>query len=108
MGKRLKYTPNSKIRAALRRLFLRSRERGEAIKRDKYTCCRCGIKQSKAKGAEVSVEVHHLAGVENWDALFEAVRKYLLCDPKHLETLCRDCHASEKRTSEPWNGLFGE
>jgi len=58
MGKRLPYTPNSKIKAAVRSLFLRSRERAEAKKRDGYACKRCGKKQSKAKGREVSVEVH--------------------------------------------------
>ena len=92
MGKRLPYTPNSQIRSALRKLFLRSRERSAAIKRDGYTCQKCGAKQSKRKGFEVSVECHHLDGVVNWDALFEAVRKYLLCDPGKMQTLCKKCH----------------
>ena len=95
MGKRLPYTPNSRIRAALRRLFLRSRERAAALKRDKYTCKKCGIKQSRAKGKEAYVEVHHKEGICNWEALFEAVRKYLLCDPEFLETLCKECHEEE-------------
>jgi len=95
MGKRLPYTPNSKIRAALRRLFLRSRERATALKRDGYTCKKCNAKQSRAKGKEVFVEVHHLEGCLNWDELFIAVRKYLLCDPKFLETLCVKCHEEE-------------
>jgi predicted HNH restriction endonuclease len=92
MGKRLPYTPNSRIRSVLRQLFLRSRERAAALKRDKYTCRCCSVKQSKAKGKEVKVEVHHLAGVCNWDALFESVRRYLLCDPELLATLCEKCH----------------
>ena len=95
MGKRLPYTPNSRIRAALRKLFLRSRERAAALKRDKYTCHKCGKKQSRAKGREVYVEVHHKEGILNWDLLFEAVRKYLLCNPELLETLCVDCHEKE-------------
>ena len=95
MSKRLPYTPNSRIRAALRMLFLRSRERASAIKRDKYTCVKCGVKQSKAKGKEVKVECHHKEGVANWEKLFEAVRTYLLCSPEHLETLCKDCHGVE-------------
>lgn len=89
--KKLPYTPNSRIRSALRMLFLRSRERAAALKRDKYTC-KCGAKQSRAKGKEVYVEIHHLEGICNWEALFEAVRKYLLCDPKYLITLCEKCH----------------
>ena len=59
MGKRLLITPNSKIKASLRQLFLRSRERAAAIKRDGYTCQVCGAKQSRAQGREVYVEVHH-------------------------------------------------
>jgi 5-methylcytosine-specific restriction endonuclease McrA len=95
MGKRLPYTPNSRIRSVLRQLFLRSRERAAALKRDKYTCQGCGRKQSRAKGKEFYVEVHHTKGILNWDALFEAVRKYLLCDPSKLETLCEECHDKE-------------
>jgi len=92
MGKRLPYTTNSIIRSALRRLFLRSRERAAALKRDKYTCRSCGIKQSRAKGKEVYVEVHHKEGVLNWETLFVLIRKYLLCNPLLLETLCKECH----------------
>ena len=90
--KRLPYTPNSRIRSALRQLFLRSRERAAALKRDKYTCTKCKLKQSRAKGKEVYVEVHHEEGILNWDALFKAVRKYLLCDPSKLKVLCEECH----------------
>lgn len=93
--KRLPYTPNSKIRSALRMLFLRSRERASAIKRDKYTCQKCGKKQSKAKGKIVKVEVHHKDNILNWEELFNAIRQYLLCNPELLETLCEDCHNQE-------------
>jgi len=93
MGKRLPYTPNSQIKSALRRLWLRSRERASAIKRDKYTCQRCGGKQSAAKGKEFKVEVHHLDGVENWQELYKAIRQYLLTNPDDLETLCKSCHS---------------
>ncbi len=99
MAKKLTHTPNSQIRAALRRLFLRSRERASALKRDKYTCQRCGVKQSRRKGAEVFVEVHHTAHVLNWEALFAAVREYLLCNPDQLEVLCPGCHAAEGLSS---------
>lgn len=96
MGTRLPYTPNSKIRSALRMLFLRSRERQAAIKRDKYTCQKCGAKQSRAKGKEVFVEVHHVGGVLNWGELFKSVRAHLLCDPENMETLCVKCHEKEE------------
>ena len=95
MGKKLPYTPNSRIRSTLRQLFLRSRERAAAVKRDKYTCQQCGVKQSRAKGKEVYVEVHHKKHVLNWDKLFKEVREHLLCDPELLEVLCKECHKEE-------------
>lgn len=95
MGKKLPNTPRSKIRAILRQLWLRSRERAAALKRDGYTCQVCHRKQSKAKGKEVRVHVHHKNGITNWDKLIDMVYETLLCDPKHLETLCEDCHKEE-------------
>ena len=92
MGRKLPYTPNSRIKSALRQLWLRSRERAAAIKRDEYRCQRCGGKQSKAKGKEFKVEIHHKEGVENWQELYNSIRKNLLVDPEHLETLCKECH----------------
>ncbi len=95
LGKRLPHTPRSKVRSALRQLWLRSRERAAALKRDKYTCQACHRKQSKAKGKEFAVEVHHKDGIPNWEAVIDAVFKYILCDPDHLETLCGECHKKE-------------
>jgi len=100
MGKRLPYTPNSKIKAALRRLFLRSRERGMALKRDSRSCCKCHAHASKAHGREVYVEVHHKDGVLNWQEVYRVIRQFLLCHPDHLETLCEKCHDStDKKTA---------
>jgi hypothetical protein len=94
--KKLPYTPNSRIRTALRQLFMRSRERYQALKRDQYSCQKCGVKQSKAKGKEVRVEVHHKEGCCNWEELFKAVRAFLLCHPDQLEVLCKKCHDKEE------------
>ena len=94
MGRRLPYTPNAKIKAALRQLFLRSRERAAAMKRDKYCCVRCGVKKSVAKGREVKCEVHHRSGVLNWQPIYELIRKYLL-NESDMETLCESCHKKE-------------
>lgn len=88
------FTPRSQIRSALRRLFLRSRERSFAIKRDNYTCQKCGKKQSRAKGKEVYVECHHIVD-SNWEELISAVRKFLLCSPDGLVTLCKECHKNK-------------
>lgn len=76
-------------------MWLRSRERATILKEAGYCCNKCGIKQSKAKGKEVKVEVHHKDGILNWDEIYEAIRKNLLCDPDHLEVLCKECHNEE-------------
>ncbi len=89
-------TPKYRIRSALRKLWLHSRERGTAIKRDKYTCQRCGVKKSTAKGKEQKVEVHHKMGIPNWDYMIELIYKNLLVNPEQLETLCPSCHDKEK------------
>lgn len=85
-------TPRSRIKGMLRQIFLRSVERNNAIKRDKYTCCDCGIKQSVKKGHEVRVQVHHIKGIKVWDDLIDLIYEHLLCDIDKLETLCVDCH----------------
>jgi predicted HNH restriction endonuclease len=90
--KKLPHTPNSRIRSALRQLWLRSRERAATLKRDKYCCQDCGQKQSKAVGKEFQVQVHHKGGVLNWEELITQVRHYLLCNPDKLITLCKNCH----------------
>lgn len=87
-------TPDYRIKAALRKLWLWSGERNEAIKRDQSTCQICGVKGSRAKDNIVKVEVHHKEGILNWDEIYKAIRKNLLCDPEHLETLCKECHKS--------------
>jgi predicted HNH restriction endonuclease len=92
VGKRLPYTPSSTIRTALRRLWLRSRERSAALRREGYCCQACGVKQSKAKGREVAVEVHHTAGAICWAEIEAAIRMWLLTDPEDLEVLCLKCH----------------
>ncbi len=85
-------TPRSRIKGMLRLMFLRSVERGEAIKRDLYTCQECGVKQSVKKGFEQKVEVHHKKGINVWKEIIELIYKELLCDVDDLITLCPDCH----------------
>ncbi len=96
--KRTDYTPNSAIRSAIRQnIWLRSRERATALKRSGYCCEDCGIKQSKAKGKEVKIEVHHVDGID-WDGLIDEIRKRLLPPPGRLQPLCKKCH--ERRSSK--------
>lgn len=91
MAKKLLTTPRSRIRSALRQVWLRSRERAAAIKREKGCCEKCGAKQSRAKGKEVYLEIHHRNGIQ-WEELIDLVFEYLLCDPKDLEVMCTKCH----------------
>jgi predicted HNH restriction endonuclease len=93
--KRIKREPwestNAQIVAGLRRIWLRSPERAFVLKAEHYTCEECKIKQSKAKGKEVSVQVHHINGVQ-WDKIVSYIRKELLIHPDKLTVLCKACH----------------
>jgi predicted HNH restriction endonuclease len=95
MGKKLPTTPRSRVRSALRQVFLRSRERAAALKRAGNCCESCGGKASKAKGKEFKVEVHHNNGIDNWNHVIDAVYRHILCGPEHLTCLCPDCHKEE-------------
>lgn len=78
----------------LRQIFLRSVERGEALKRDKYTCQVCGVKQSVAKGKEQKVQVHHVDGIDIWDDVIDMIHDKLLCSNNmdKITTVCPQCH----------------
>jgi predicted HNH restriction endonuclease len=107
MGKRLETTPRGKVRSALRLLWMRSRERARALKNAKYTCSRCGRKQSKAKGKEQKVEVHHKSGqIGNWEKVIDLIFAELLCDPEMLEVVCPECHNIEHGKDRPVNDDF--
>lgn len=99
MGKKLPTTPKSRVRAALRTVWLRSRERAAALKRENNTCEICHRKGSNAKGKEVKIHVHHLNGIE-WEKILEYVYRHILVDPKHLEVVCKECH-DEHHRGEP-------
>jgi len=90
--KDLNKTPRSQIKNSLRQLWMRSRERGTALKRDKYTCTKCNTKQTMAKGKEFKVEVHHIHGITNWNELIDLIYEKLLQTPEDLETICKACH----------------
>ena len=85
-------TPRHQIKSALRLLWLLSKERSKALQASEYCCSRCNVKQSKAKGQEQKIEVHHKAGIGNWDKVIDVIREELLPDPSFLEPLCPECH----------------
>ncbi len=95
MSKKKLNTPKSRIRACLRQLWLRSRERNTALKATKYHCSECGVKQSMAKGKVVKLQVHHEPPIK-WDGLLDTVREKLLDVPQ--KPLCIPCH--EKKHEE--------
>ena len=97
-------TPRSQVKAAIRQLWLRPRERAEALKRDGYTCQECGVKQSTAKGKEQRVEVHHLNGIE-WQNVVDYIFRHVLVEPKHLQTLCPECHKKIEEFNKQLNNL---
>jgi hypothetical protein len=66
MSKRKPSTPRSKVRAALRQLWLRSRERAAACKAESYTCEECNV--------------------------IDEVFRVLLVHPDRLQVLCKACH----------------
>ena len=94
-------TPRSRVRQALRQVWLRSRERAAALKRDDYSCQVCHRRQSKAKGREFSPEVHHRYGICNWERVIDTVFEEILCDPVNLQTLCKSCHEEAENEPDP-------
>lgn len=95
MGKKSLATPRGRVRSAIRKLWLRSRERAAALKRDGYTCQKCHRKQSKAIGREFDVQVHHLAGIGNWEKVIDMIFEEILCSPDQMQTICKECHHKE-------------
>ena len=85
-------TPLYHIERGLRLIWMRSRERAYTLKRDNYSCVKCGKKKSSKKGFEQKIEVHHKKGEINWKAIAEQIREELLCSPDDLECLCPECH----------------
>lgn len=97
MGKKQPNTPKSKIRAAIRQLWLRSRERAAALKASGYRCVDCGVKQSVAKGRVVKIEVHHDPPID-WAGILQLIFDKILNVPQY--PLCKDCHKERHQIEE--------
>ena len=89
MGRKKPNTPRSRVRAAIRKLWLMSRERAKSLKEHEYKCSECGVKQSAAKGREVKLQVHHDPPI-NWKGLIDLIFERILNVPQ--VPLCEDCH----------------
>lgn len=90
MGRKKPNTPRSQIKQALRKLTLISRERTTALRSTGYRCIDCGVKQSKAKGREVKIEVHHDPPLaDRWESVIDEIAD-LLESPQF--PLCKTCH----------------
>jgi 5-methylcytosine-specific restriction endonuclease McrA len=103
MPKRKPTTPRSRVKNALRQVFLRSRERAAALKREGHTCQECHRKASVAKGKEFKVQVHHIYGILDWEKLVDLVFEMLLVPPEMLKVLCKDCHLKAHGDWEKFN-----
>lgn len=87
-----KYNLNSRLRAALRKLWLWSPMRAEALKAAKaapalYTCAGCETTHRK-------VSVDHITPCGPIDDL-NAFRDRLFCSADGLQVLCAECHAQK-------------
>jgi len=94
MGKKKPNTPRSRIKNALRKLWMCSRERAKALKDTGYRCKNCGVKQSTAKGREVKLQVHHDPPID-WDGVFDLIEGRLLRVNQY--PLCEECHEEAHR-----------
>jgi len=93
--------------ANTRILWLRSRERAQALKNTNYCCAYCGIKQSTAKGREVKLDVHHLDQI-NWDGLCDLIRERLLQTPERLAPAAGRAMTRSRNDFHRWLGSENE
>jgi predicted HNH restriction endonuclease len=80
---------------------MRSRERAAALKASGYCCEKCNVKQSKAKGREQKIVVHHKHGID-WEGIIDLIFERVLI--AEYEVLCPDCHDKEHIVKEILNG----
>lgn len=89
-------TPPSRIRSVLRRaIWLYSRERAEALKRDGRRCRACGSREN--------LEIHHIDG-SGIDEIIALIYERLLCHPDRLICLCAECHRAAGDAVETYTG----
>lgn len=84
-------TPRSRVKNAIRMVWLRSRERAAAIKLANNSCAICFRKGSKAQGREVLINVHHKDGID-WDGIVDIIFLRVLQKPENYTVVCKECH----------------
>jgi 5-methylcytosine-specific restriction endonuclease McrA len=91
MARAKKWNTKSKIVPALRRIWLHSPLRREAIKRakdgDYYRCELCSSLQEKLYVDHITPAV----STEGWSGYDDFVMK-LFCPPTELQSICESCH----------------
>jgi len=74
------------------------------MKRDNFTCQKCGRK--RCRGDRVILDVHHIISFKetiiknNVKTLDEAVKCKELWDPNNGKTICRECHNKTKGSNQ--------
>jgi 5-methylcytosine-specific restriction endonuclease McrA len=98
MAKKKRKPPTKSSKAMvvswLRKYWLRSPERSNALKKADRSCEICGVKHSRAKGREVTVVVHHKSGIDNWGLIYDLIMEQLL-NEDDLQALCKEHHDKE-------------
>lgn len=94
MREKPKVTQRSRVKSALRKLWMMSPERNLAIKNAGRRCQVCGVKASQAAGREVVINAHHIFGID-WKELVDLVFDRLIRPSDEYEILCEKCHEKE-------------
>ena len=93
MSAKKPWTPRSRIRSAIRLLWMKSRERAKVLKDAEYRCSECNIKQTRAgkdKTKWVYLEVHHVSMIDVWNEIIDLIAKKIL--ESEQICLCKKCH----------------
>jgi hypothetical protein len=88
-------TPRSQVKSGMRNIWMRSRERGTAMKLAKRACSCCGAKKVVAT-PDVRLEVYHDNGI-NWDGVVDLFFERVLQRPEDYTVLCKECHLEEHK-----------
>ena len=76
-------TKRSFVYAAIRKVWLYSKERQHALKAENHQCEECNSKDN--------IHVHHKDGTSLKEVV-DLIYERLLVHPDRLEVLCEDCH----------------